>query len=121
LLVLHVDLTTIRCVVFDFGFTLSSDLYFTLVPAGYPQWRDIIQQHIFDQRPIVTAWMRGDLCLDDIAQIVAQQVDLALPLIVETKEHRILVEFCNVFRQRSIGFCYGPRSVATTFRRTTSC
>ena len=33
----RLDLGTIRCVVFDFGFTLSSDLYFTLVPPGYPE------------------------------------------------------------------------------------
>jgi phosphoserine phosphatase len=84
--VLHVDLTTIRCVVFDFGFTLSSDLYFTLAPAGYPHWRDTIQQHIFDQRPIVNAWMTGDLHLVDIARIVAQHIDLPLAMIVETME-----------------------------------
>jgi hypothetical protein len=68
---LTLDLAAIRCVVFDFGFTLSSDLYFTLAPPLYPHWRSIIQQHIFEQPPLVTAWMRGDLSLHDIAQIVA--------------------------------------------------
>jgi phosphoserine phosphatase len=85
--VLGLDLTAIRCVVFDFGFTLSSDLYFTLAPPGYPQWRSIIEQHIFDQRPILNAWMRGDLSLRDIAQIVAQHIGLPPAVIVATMEH----------------------------------
>jgi hypothetical protein len=81
---LPLDLAAIRCVMFDFGFTLSSDLYFTLAPPLYPQWRDVIQQHVFEQRSIVNAWMRGELSLQDIAQIVAQQITLPLPVIVET-------------------------------------
>lgn len=82
----RLDLATTRCVVFDFGFTLSSDLYFTLAPPGYPEWRAIIQQHIFDQPPIVRAWMLGDLRLLDIARIVGGQIDLPIAMIVETME-----------------------------------
>lgn len=83
---MNIDLTTIRCVVFDFGFTLSSDLYFTLAPPGYPHWHDVIQQRIFAQPPIVRAWMKGELGLLDIARIVAEQVDLPVPAIVATME-----------------------------------
>ena len=83
---LDLDLTAIRCVVFDFGFTLSSDVYFTLAPDGYPHWRDLIQQHIFEHQALVNAWMTGDLQLVDIARIVAQHVALPLALIIETME-----------------------------------
>lgn len=86
----QLDLARIRCVVFDFGFTLSSDLYFTLTPPGYPHWRDIIQRQIFEQRPIVHAWMTGDLTLVDVARIVGQHVDLPLPTIVETMKRGCL-------------------------------
>ena len=81
---LSFDLAAIRCVVFDFGFTLSSDLYFTLAPPEYPHWCSVIQQCVFEQRPIVNAWMRGELTLDDIAQIVADHIALPLLVIVET-------------------------------------
>jgi phosphoserine phosphatase len=84
--VLYVDLSTIRCVVFDFGFTLSSDLYFTVVPPEYPNWRAIIQQLIFDQPAVVRAWMTGERSLVDMARIVASEVDLPIPVIVETME-----------------------------------
>jgi hypothetical protein len=80
------DLTTLCCVVFDFGFTLSSDLYFTITPPGFPQWHAVIQGHIFAQKPIVHAWMRGELRVIDIAQIVARHSDLPLPVIVETMQ-----------------------------------
>jgi hypothetical protein len=80
------NLTAIRCVVFDFGFTLSSDLYFNITPPGFPQWHSVIQECIFGQRPIVHAWMRGELKLADIAQIVSTQIDLPVPEILDTME-----------------------------------
>ena len=33
---MNLNLSTIRCIVFDFGFTLSSDLYFKIAPPSYP-------------------------------------------------------------------------------------
>src|SRR5512140_1320295 len=83
------NLADIRCVVFDFGFTLSSDYYFTLAPTGYPQWHAIIQQYIFHQESVAIPWMLGDLGLVDIAQIVSQHIDLPLPVIVETMERSL--------------------------------
>lgn len=83
---MDVDLRAVRCVVFDFGFTLSSDLYFTLAPPGSPHWRDTIQRLVFDERPVVHAWMRGELRLPDIARIIAAEIDLPLPEIVATLE-----------------------------------
>jgi phosphoserine phosphatase len=76
----------IRCVVFDFGGTLSSDLYFKVAPPGYPEWRSLIQKHVFDQRAIVDAWMEGQLSLADIAAIIGQFVDLPTSDIIDKLE-----------------------------------
>ena len=82
----ELNLAAIRCVVFDFGFTLSPDYYFTVAPAGYPQWHAVIQEHIFRQETVVNPWMTGDLGLVDMAKIVSQHIDLPLPIIVDTME-----------------------------------
>jgi phosphoserine phosphatase len=82
----RLNLADIRCVVFDFGRTLSSDHFFTIVPAGYPQWTEVIQEHIFRQESVVIPWMMGDLELVDIAKIVSQHIDLPLPILVDTME-----------------------------------
>jgi FMN phosphatase YigB (HAD superfamily) len=82
----RIDPQTIKCIVFDFGGTLSSDHYFTIDPKGYPQWQTVIQQNIFNQQSIMKAWMKGDLCLTDIATIVSQTINLPIPIIVETME-----------------------------------
>jgi hypothetical protein len=79
-------LTTIRGVVFDFGFTLSSDYYFTVTPPNCPQWHTIMQTHIFAQPSVVRPWMVGAATLTDMAQIVAPYLDLPIPVIVATME-----------------------------------
>lgn len=76
----------VKCVVFDFGFTLSPDLYFKIAPPGYPHWRDVIQQHVFDQPEIVEPWMAGDLSIVDIAAIISRYIPIDVPSIVETME-----------------------------------
>src|SRR5471030_1219091 len=74
----YVDPSAIRCIVFDFASTLSSDRYFSVAPPGCPRWRDIIQEHVFDRPAVIDAWMIGDLRLNDIARIVTRYVDLPL-------------------------------------------
>lgn len=68
------DLSNVRCVVFDYGFTLSSELYFTAVPPAVPQWRELIQRLIFDHDDITGPWMCGEIGLDDIAAILAPEM-----------------------------------------------
>jgi hypothetical protein len=82
----ELNLAAIRCIVFDFGFTLSPDYFFTVIPEGYPQWTAVIQEHIFRQETVVNPWMTGDLGLVDIAKIVSRHIDLPLPIIVDTME-----------------------------------
>jgi hypothetical protein len=72
----------IKCVVFDFGFTLSSDLYFKIAPPGHPEWRAVIQKYVFEQPALVNAWMKGDLSSADIAGIISGYIPLDVPDIV---------------------------------------
>src|SRR5215207_7524308 len=76
----------IKCIVFDFGFTLSSDLYFKVIPPAYPYWRDVIQKYIFDDQQVVEAWMMGNLSIVDIAEILSRYIDMDVPSIVVTME-----------------------------------
>lgn len=76
----------IKCVVFDFGFTLSSDLYFKVAPPEYPHWRDVIQKCVFDEPHIAEQWMVGDLTIVDIAGIISRYINMDIASIVETME-----------------------------------
>jgi len=77
-------LAGLRCVVFDFGGTLSSDRYFSVAPPGHPNWHSVIQEHVFCRTAVVDAWMKGDLSLLEIAQIVAEHIPIPVPQIVTT-------------------------------------
>jgi hypothetical protein len=66
----------IRCVVFDFGFTLCPDYYFNLTPPNCPDWHEIIQRQIFGDPVLIDRWLEGSLNTVDIAQILARYIDL---------------------------------------------
>jgi len=81
-----IDLSQIKCVIFDFGFTLSSDYYFKIAPPEFPQWRDIIQEHIFGDSSIAQPWMKGELTSHDIAAMISQYIPLEIPVILSFME-----------------------------------
>lgn len=70
--------TDITCIVFDFGFTLSSDLYFKVAPPECPNWHEFVQQRIFSNPALVDRWMAGAVSLyaiaEELAPIVRMQV-----------------------------------------------
>ena len=76
----------IKCVVFDFGFTLSPDYYFNVTPPGCPQWHAVIQEVLFKDPEIVNSWMKGDLTSQDIAWILSKHLPLDAVTIAETME-----------------------------------
>jgi hypothetical protein len=76
----------IKCIVFDFGFTLCPDLYFKVAPPGHPYWRDVIQEHIFDQSSLLEQWMIGNLTIIEIAGIVSRYIPLEIETIVRLME-----------------------------------
>ena len=76
----------IKCVIFDFGFTLSPDYYFNVCPVGCPQWHEVIQKVIFGEAAIMIPWMKGELTSLDIARILARYIPLDIPTIAATME-----------------------------------
>jgi hypothetical protein len=80
------DPRNIKCIVFDFGFTLSPDYYFKVVPAGCPEWHDVIQTVIFWDLSIAIPWMKGELTSLDIAGILSRHMQLDIPTIAATME-----------------------------------
>ena len=76
----------IKCVVFDFGFTLSSEHYFNFSPPGCPQWHAVIQKEIFGDDGIMIPWMKGELTSLDIAGILARHFPLDIPTIATAME-----------------------------------
>jgi FMN phosphatase YigB (HAD superfamily) len=77
------EIENIKCVVFDFGFTLSSDLYFKVAPPNYPHWQKLIQQKIFSDTSLVDAWMQGEVTLTHIAALLSAEVELDQVRIIE--------------------------------------
>ena len=76
----------IKCVVFDFGFTLSPDRYFKIAPPGCPQWHEVIQKVIFRDDSVVIPWMKGELTSLDIAGVLSSHFLLDIPTIAATME-----------------------------------
>lgn len=74
----HPDPAAIRCVIFDFGGTLSSDFYFNVNPPNRPDWFSTIQQRLFADQPLVDRWLRQEVALEDIAAVLAPE--LAMPV-----------------------------------------
>lgn len=81
-----VNLADIQCIVFDFGFTLSSDLYFKAAPPECPDWQRLIQQHIFSDAALVDDWMSARVTRHEIAEILAPIVGIAIPRILTFME-----------------------------------
>jgi FMN phosphatase YigB (HAD superfamily) len=76
----------ITCIIFDFGFTLSSDLYFKVAPPEYPNWQELIQQNIFSNNDLVDTWMAGRITLHNIAEELASLVEMDVKKIVDFLE-----------------------------------
>ncbi len=104
------DFRNIKCVVFDFGFTLSSDLYFNISPPGYPQWQEIIQQRIFSRGDLVNEWMKGGVAVADIAKILSAEIDLSVSEITKClrmgcenlRFNEAVLEFALTVKERGI-------------------
>lgn len=81
-----IDPRKIRCVVFDFGFTLSPDFYFKVIPPEVPHWHEIIQEHIFKDPAIAIPWMKGEISGRDVADILGRYMPLDADTILSTME-----------------------------------
>lgn len=82
----HINPADIECIVFDFGFTLSSDLYFKVSPPEYPNLQELIQQKIFTNEALVDRWMAGAVTIHNIAEELAPIVHMEIPRLVHFLE-----------------------------------
>jgi len=80
------NLDKISCIVFDFGFTLSSDLYFKVAPPEYPSWHAQLQPLLFGDSKLFHAWMLGDIDVNGIARYLTGYFDLSQVQIIEALE-----------------------------------
>jgi hypothetical protein len=76
----------IKCVVFDFGFTLSPDYYFNITPPNCPQWHEVIQKKVFGDPSVIDPWLKGDLTSLDIAIFLSKYIPLDIQVILDTME-----------------------------------
>ena len=60
----------LRAVIFDYGFTISSEHYFNVPHPQIPDWNALIQKHVFGDKDFALDWMTGRAGLDDIAAIL---------------------------------------------------
>ena len=75
---------TIRGVVFDYGFTLSSDLYFNVAPEGVDNWQCLLRDVVFQDPVVRDPWMRGQIGLNTIAQLIAEQLTCSPDAVLRT-------------------------------------
>jgi hypothetical protein len=76
----------ITCIIFDFGFTLSSDLYFKVAPPECPNWQALIQQNIFRNDVLIDSWMAGAITTENIAEELAPIVHMEVSSIIRFLE-----------------------------------
>ncbi len=73
----------IKCVIFDYANTLSSDLYFQTKPAKCPEWRELFDKYVFADKYWLTEWCNGRMKAEDIAIRIKEYVDLSLDEIID--------------------------------------
>jgi FMN phosphatase YigB (HAD superfamily) len=81
-----IDPRRIKCVVFDFGFTLSPDYYFQISPPNVPEWHQVFQEHIFRDPAITIPWMKGEITSRDVAMVIGRYIPLDTETILSTMD-----------------------------------
>ena len=78
------DWSRIRCVVFDWGGTLSSEPYFRISPPDAPNWQEILHEEILSpESGLFDDWMEGKLGVDDIAGALSGHTALSAAAIAD--------------------------------------
>ena len=66
----------IKAVIFDYGFTMSSDNYFKIPHPSISNWKEIVQRIAFDSKDINHEWMKGNVSLYDIARLIHDETNI---------------------------------------------
>ena len=65
-----------KCIIFDFAFTLCSDHYFKICPNNYPEWYNYFQEKIFSNSDIIRNWLINKITSTDIARKISNDIKL---------------------------------------------
>jgi FMN phosphatase YigB (HAD superfamily) len=103
-------LTTIDAVIFDYGFTISSEYYFNVPHPRIPRWRELIQESVFADQRVIYEWMKGRISLGDVAGILQKMTGEDSESILaylrdgcrNLKENKAVIEFAKQLRENSI-------------------
>jgi FMN phosphatase YigB (HAD superfamily) len=100
----------IDAVIFDYGFTLSSEHYFNVKHSGIPNWFDLIQEVIFSNEEFVKLWMTGKRKLTDVAEMLHCVTHIDTEEILEClkdgckklKENAAVINFAKTLKLHSV-------------------
>ena len=103
-------MTAIDAVIFDYGFTMSSEYYFNIPHPRIPQWHELIQESVFYDECVTSEWMNGRIGLRDIAGILQERTgeDLESNLVFlrdgckDLRENSAVVRFARKLRGHAI-------------------
>ena len=68
----------IDAVIFDFGFTLCSQKYFTNEMIEYPNIYKVYQENIFHKPEVIELWGKGNINYLDIAKMLKEKTGLEI-------------------------------------------
>lgn len=80
------DPRRIKCAVFGFDKTLSSDHYFKIAPPNTPKWQEVIREHVFGDAFVLIPWKKGEISSREVAEVIARHIPLDAAAIQETME-----------------------------------
>ena len=94
---------TIKAVIFDYGFTLSSEYYFNVPHPDIHNWKTLIQRLVFSNNEFCEDWMRGKRNLEDVAALLAVETQQSSEAIVpylrrgcmKLKENPAVIKFAR--------------------------
>lgn len=78
---------TVKCVVFDFAFTLCSDFFCKVTPPECPDWFYQFQRRIWSKHsPWMHPWMSGEIGSREIAEMMTRYIPMPAKQILATME-----------------------------------
>ena len=103
-------MTMIDAVIFDYGFTMSSEFYFNIPHPRIPQWRELILESVFSDECVTGDWMKGRIGLRDIAGIPQERTGEDLESILvclrdgcrNLRENHAVVKYARNLREHAI-------------------
>jgi FMN phosphatase YigB (HAD superfamily) len=100
----------IEAVIFDYGFTISSEYYFNVKHPAIPGWNELIQECAFRDKEFNGQWIVGKAKLIDIAVVLHNRTGIDLESILHylkkgcehLRENQAVIEFARYLKSLKI-------------------